>query len=96
MPLLQIIVTAAAIFHVALGRNVHQAITKIGFHAARNQVTGKETGSGNALIGAYLNKLRLPYPAVFYITQASPESITWLRLILHVARRDARKPRALT
>jgi hypothetical protein len=56
------------------------AESKIGFHAARNRITSKETGSDNALIGAYLNQLGLPYPAVFYITQASLESITWLSM----------------
>jgi hypothetical protein len=57
-------------------KRLMSADSKIGFHAARNWVTGKETGSGNALIGAYLKKLGLAYPAVLYITQASAVSIT--------------------
>jgi hypothetical protein len=50
---------------------------RIGFHAAYN-LEGQETGVGNALIGAYLNKIGLPYAAVIYITKASPDSMTWL------------------
>jgi hypothetical protein len=53
---------------------------RIGFHAAYN-MEGQETGVGNALIGAYLNKIGLPYTAVIYITQASPDSITWLSVV---------------
>ena len=53
---------------------------RIGFHAAYNE-TGQETGVGNALIGAYLNKIGLPYSAVIYITQAAPTSMTWLSLV---------------
>ncbi|MCK1758887.1 hypothetical protein IVA78_27865 [Bradyrhizobium sp. 137] len=33
---------------------------------------------GNAILGAYVNKLGLSYSAVIYITQASPASMTWL------------------
>jgi hypothetical protein len=53
---------------------------RIGFHAAYNK-TGQETGVGNALIGAYLNKIGLPYSAVIYITQAPPNSMTWLSVV---------------
>jgi hypothetical protein len=40
--------------------------------------TGKVTSAGNALVGAYLNKIGLPYSAVVYITSAAPEAIAWL------------------
>jgi hypothetical protein len=52
--------------------------SKIGFHSAYDGDTGQVTGPGNALVGAYLNKMGLPYDAVVYITSASPDSITWL------------------
>jgi hypothetical protein len=52
----------------------------IGFHAAYNADSGQETGVGNALVGAYLNEIGLPYKAVFYITSAAPTSMTWLTL----------------
>jgi SPOR domain len=52
--------------------------SKIGFHSAYNGDTGQVTGPGNALVGAYLNKIGLPYSAVVYITSASLESMTWL------------------
>jgi hypothetical protein len=51
---------------------------QIGFHAASNPETGKVSSVGNALIGAYLNKIGLPYTAVVYITTAAPEAISWL------------------
>jgi hypothetical protein len=43
---------------------------QIGFHAAYNAKSGQETGVGNALVGAYLNKIGLPYEAVIYISQS--------------------------
>ena len=52
--------------------------SKIGFHAAYDASTGQQTGIGNALIGAYLNKLGLPYQAVAYMTKATPDSKMWL------------------
>jgi SPOR domain len=51
---------------------------QVGFHAAYDGQTHQVTSSGNALVGAYLNKIGLPYAAVVYITSASPDSITWL------------------
>jgi hypothetical protein len=51
---------------------------KIGFHSAYNGETGQVTGPGNALVGAYLNKIGLPYNAVVYITAAAPNSMAWL------------------
>jgi hypothetical protein len=56
------------------------ARARIGFHAAYNATSGQETGVGNALVGAYLTRIGLPYSAVIYITQASPRSMTWLSL----------------
>jgi hypothetical protein len=53
---------------------------RIGFHAAYNASSGQETGVGNALVGAYLTRIGLPYSAVIYITQAAPDSMTWLNL----------------
>jgi hypothetical protein len=53
---------------------------QIGFHAASNGLTHEVTSSGNALIGAYLNKLGLLEKAVVYITDPSPQSIRWLSL----------------
>jgi hypothetical protein len=51
---------------------------RIGFHAAYNGETREVTSTGNALVGAYLNKIGLPYAAVIYITTASPDTLTWL------------------
>jgi hypothetical protein len=49
---------------------------KIGFHAA--SVNGQEKGIGNALVGAYLNRIGLGYDAVAFATAASPNDITYL------------------
>jgi hypothetical protein len=55
---------------------------QIGFHAAYTVESGQqtETSAGNALVGAYLNRIGLPDRAVIYITQAAPQSMTWLSL----------------
>jgi hypothetical protein len=45
--------------------------SKIGFHAASGE-DGRESGQGNALVGAYIAKLGLSYDAVAYLTDASP------------------------
>ena len=51
--------------------------SKIGFHAA---YTGKGdvTSSGNAVVGAYLNKIGVSYKAIRYITSPEPADMTWL------------------
>jgi hypothetical protein len=51
---------------------------QIGFHAAFDSQSGQESGVGNAVVGAYLNRIGLPYAAVIYITAAAPTSMTWL------------------
>jgi hypothetical protein len=56
------------------------ADAQIGFHAAYNAGSGQETGVGNALVGAYLSQIGLPDRAVIYVTQAPPNSMTWLTI----------------
>jgi hypothetical protein len=51
---------------------------RIGFHAAFSAATRQVTGVGNALMGAYLNKIGLPSRAVIYISKAPPNGMTWL------------------
>ena len=53
---------------------------KVGFHAAFTTQSGeaRETGAGNAMVGAYLTKLGLPYSAVLYMTSSPPEEMRWL------------------
>jgi ATP-dependent protease ClpP protease subunit len=50
----------------------------IGFHAAFAADTGEEKGVGNAVLGSFLTRIGLGYDAIAYITQASPNQITWL------------------
>ncbi len=54
------------------------AAARIGFHAAYNGDTGQEAGMANAVVGAYLTKLGLPYEAVMYATVAGPSDMRWL------------------
>ena len=53
---------------------------RVGFHAAYVDSGDQTTvsSSGNALVGAYLNQLGLPAPAIIYITEAPPEGMQWL------------------
>jgi hypothetical protein len=53
---------------------------RIGFHAVYRMEGGeaRESGAGNALVGAYLNSLGFSQRAIFFITQTSPKSMTWL------------------
>jgi uncharacterized protein len=53
---------------------------RLGFHAAYrlDGTSARETGMGNAIVGAYLTRIGLPLDAVIYITKAAPENMTWL------------------
>jgi ATP-dependent protease ClpP protease subunit len=51
---------------------------KIGFHAASDGRSGQVSGAGNALVGAYLNRIGLQASAIVYITQAGPDGMIWL------------------
>jgi uncharacterized protein len=50
----------------------------IGFHAIFNPKTRQETGTGNAVVGAYLRDLGLGYDAIAFMTRAGPTSVEWL------------------
>jgi hypothetical protein len=56
--------------------------SSIGFHAAYVLKSHGPTpsGSGNAVLGAYLNQLGLSEKAILYITQTAPTSIQWMSL----------------
>jgi peptidoglycan hydrolase-like protein with peptidoglycan-binding domain len=53
---------------------------QIGFHAAWAMEGGqkRETGPGNALVGAYLHSLGFRDEAIVYLTLASPDDAKWL------------------
>jgi hypothetical protein len=53
---------------------------RVGFHAVYVDNGGQAavSSAGNALVGAYLNQLSLPVPAIIYITGASPQGMQWL------------------
>ena len=50
---------------------------RIGFHAAYTP-SGGESGMTNALVGAYLTKLGLPYEAVAFVTSSAPVDMRWM------------------
>jgi hypothetical protein len=51
---------------------------RIGYHAAYSKVDGQITGDGNAVAGAYINKIGLPIRAIVYITRKRPNEMQWL------------------
>jgi len=54
----------------------------VGFHAAYISTTdgARETGMGNALVGAYLTELGLPIEAVMFSTMVGPDQMSWLTI----------------
>jgi hypothetical protein len=55
----------------------------IGFHAAYTKDGTKvhESGSANAVVGAYLTNLGYSYATVAYSTSAPPENISWMTAV---------------
>lgn len=55
---------------------------RIGFHAASMQTDSGRvvTSAGNAIVGAYLNRLGIPILAIYHLTQQPPEKMKWLSL----------------
>jgi hypothetical protein len=51
---------------------------QIGFHATYDPKTRRESGVGNALVGAYLRDLGLSYKAISFMTRKGPTSVEWL------------------
>jgi hypothetical protein len=51
---------------------------QIGFHATYDPKTRRESGVGNALVGAYLRDLGLGYRAISFMTRKDPMSLEWL------------------
>jgi hypothetical protein len=51
---------------------------QIGFHAAWDESTGRESGAGNAVMGAYLSNLGFGYKAIYFMTRRGPTSLEWL------------------
>jgi hypothetical protein len=72
-------VSACALAWLSGAERFMSSKARIGFHAAYDY-SGRETAAANAVVGAYMDKLGLPYAAVIYVTQAAPNSMTWLRI----------------
>jgi hypothetical protein len=72
--------SACALAWLAGEKRLAHRTARIGFHAAYFADTGDVTGSGNALVGAYLYQLGLPQSAIIYVTEAAPREMQWLPL----------------
>jgi hypothetical protein len=74
--------SACGLVWLAGNRRYVHPDARIGFHAAYETQNGepKESGWGNALVGAYLNQLGLPQSAIYYLTSTPPEGMQWLPL----------------
>ena len=70
--------SACALIWLAGQQRYMSPTAQIGFHAAYNENSGQEGGMANALVGAFLAKMGLPYEAVIYATVAAPDSMKWL------------------
>jgi hypothetical protein len=51
---------------------------QIGFHAAYDEGSGRESGAGNAVIGAFLRDLGFGYKAIHLMTNKGPTNLEWL------------------
>lgn len=70
--------SACAVAWLAGRPRMMQPASHIGFHAAYDGKTREQSGVGNALVGAYLNRLGLSDAAVVYVTRTRPDDIAWL------------------
>lgn len=72
--------SACGLVWLAGKRRLMQPAARIGFHAAYVVRRGRprESGVGNALIGAYLSRLGLPDRAIVYISSSAPNDMRWL------------------
>jgi hypothetical protein len=55
---------------------------KVGFHAAYTVDNGvaSETAPGNAMVGAYLDRLGISYKGIYSLTSADPDDMHWINL----------------
>jgi hypothetical protein len=67
----------ALIWLAGLPRTVSDA-PQIGFHATYDTKTRKESGAGNALVGAYLRDLGMSFKAISFMTIKGPSAVNWL------------------
>ena len=70
--------SACAIAWLAGSNRIVTAQGKIGFHAAYSARTGRVSSAGNAVLGAYLQRIGLTEPAIMYITNPPPQGVQWL------------------
>jgi hypothetical protein len=73
--------SACALAWLGGAKRLMGSTAQVGFHAAYIMRDGvpSESSTGNALVGAYLNRIDLNR-AVIYLTQAAPQDMTWLTL----------------
>lgn len=69
--------SSCALIWLAGSKRFMTPAAHIGLHQAFN-TTGQADGTGNAILGSYLTRLGLGYPAIAYATEAGPGGIKWL------------------
>lgn len=72
--------SACALAWLGGTKRVMASTAHVGFHAVYVDEGGqiRESGSGNAVVGAYLNQLGLSQNAVAYLTAPPPSTLQWL------------------
>ena len=70
--------SGCALIWLAGARRYVWDTARIGFHGAFDPTTMEQSGLGNRMIGAYLDKLGLSTEAIAYMTAASPTDMRWL------------------
>src|SRR5262245_22704197 len=70
--------SACALIWLAGASRIVGDTPQIGFHATYDAKTRRESGVGNALIGAYLRDLGFGYKAISFMTSKGPMSVEWL------------------
>jgi len=70
--------SACALIWVAGSLRTVGHTPQIGFHAAYDEDTQRESGAGNAVMGAYLSHLGFGYKAIHFMTHKGPTSVEWL------------------
>lgn len=75
-------VSACAIAWLGGRKRFISKTSRIGFHAAYLDENGSKTesGTGNALVGAYLAQLGMSQTAIIFVTAAPPDRVAWLNL----------------
>lgn len=71
--------SACALIWLSGSDRIVEPKAAIGFHAASDAATGKESGAGSAMMGAFLMQLGYSYRAIEWVASAAPDKMVWLQ-----------------